>query len=155
LLTYKVQSSIFFLSSNFVFSNDTFLIMFYFIFYLDICFINQNKIRVSQAWKAFWALKFILLDKSLNRKIRLDALDTCIMPVLTYASQTWSLTTNNIEVCQRKMVRKILGVSTRDIISNTKLQNGPCRRVPHNKLRDPNGNGQDMSQGFTAPDGDR
>ena len=44
---------------------------------------------------------------------------------LLYASQTWSLTTkhkNTIEVCQRKMARKILGVSTKDRISNTQLQ---------------------------------
>ena len=47
------------------------------------------------------------------------------MPVLLYASQAWSLTTkhkNTIEVCQIKMAKKILGVSTRDRISNTQLQ---------------------------------
>ena len=47
------------------------------------------------------------------------------MPVLLYASQTWSLTTkhkNTIEVCQRKVLRKILGISTRDRISNNHLQ---------------------------------
>ena len=27
--------------------------------------------------------------------------------------------------------------------------------MPHNKLHDTNGNGQDMLQGFTAPDGHR
>ena len=32
---------------------------------------KEIKRRVSQAWKAFWALKFILLDKSLNRKLKL------------------------------------------------------------------------------------
>ena len=40
-----------------------------------------------------------------------------------------------------------------DRIPNSK--NGPCRRVPHNKLHDPNGNGQEMSQGFTTPHGRR
>jgi hypothetical protein len=72
---------------------------------------KEIKTRVFQAWKTFWVLKFILLDKSLNRKFRLKALDTCIMPVLLYASQIWSITTkhkNNIEVCQGRMVRKIL-----------------------------------------------
>ena len=85
---------------------------------------KEIKRRVSQAWKAFWALKFIFLD-ILDRKIRLDCLDTCLMPVPLYASQTWSLTTKNkntIEVCQRKMARKILGVCARDRISNTQLQ---------------------------------
>jgi hypothetical protein len=37
---------------------------------------KEIKRRVSQAWKAFWALKCILLNKSINRKIRLDAQDT-------------------------------------------------------------------------------
>ena len=47
------------------------------------------------------------------------------MPILLNVTQIWSLTTklkNNIEICQRKMVRKILGVSTRDKIFNTQLQ---------------------------------
>ena len=42
---------------------------------------KEIKRRVSQAWKALWAFKFIFLDKSLNKKIRLDVLDTCIMRV--------------------------------------------------------------------------
>ena len=82
---------------------------------------KEIKRIVSRARKTIWALKFIFLDKTLNRKIRLNALDTCIMPVLLYASQTGSLTNkhkNTIEVCQRKMVRKILGISTRGRISN-------------------------------------
>ena len=33
------------------------------------------------------------------------------------------------------------------------FKNGPYRKAPHNKLHDPNGNGQDMSQGFATPDG--
>ena len=47
------------------------------------------------------------------------------MPVLLYASQTWSVTTkhkNTIEVCQRKIASKILGVSTRGRIYKTQLQ---------------------------------
>ena len=59
-----------------------------------------------------------------NSYVWLDALDTCIIPFHLYASQTWSLTTKhkNIEFCQRKRVRKILGVSTTNRISNTQLQ---------------------------------
>ena len=59
-----------------------------------------------------------------NSYVWLDALDTCIIPVHLYACQTWSLTTKhkNIEFSQRKRVRKILGVSTTNRISNTQLQ---------------------------------
>ena len=86
---------------------------------------KEIKRRASQAWRAFWEVRFILMDKSLNRKIILGALDTCIVPVLLYDTHTWSLTNkhkNTIEVCQRKMVSNMLGVSTRHRIS----KNGPC-----------------------------
>jgi hypothetical protein len=68
------------------------------------------------------------MDKSLNRKISLDVLAAWIMSVLLYASQTWSLTNKHkytIEVCQRKMVRKILGVSTRQNLQH------PTPRMVH------------------------
>lgn len=81
--------------------------------------------RITQSWKAFWALKFIFLDKSLNRRLRIEALSSCVFPVLTYGCQTWALTERqrrSIEICQRKMERKIIGVSLRDKISNIALQ---------------------------------
>lgn len=86
---------------------------------------KEIKRRVTQAWKAFWALKFILQNKSLNRNLRLQALTTCIFPVLLYGCQTWALTArqkNTLAVCQRGMERKILGISLKDRINNKRLQ---------------------------------
>ena len=86
---------------------------------------KEIKRRIAQSWKAFWSLKFIVLDKSLNRKLRLEALNTCVFPVLLYGCQTWALTDRqrkSIEICQRKMERKILGITPRDRVSNTRLQ---------------------------------
>jgi hypothetical protein len=46
--------------------------------------------RINLAWGKFWSLKFILLDKSINIKLRLEAVQTCVIPVLIYGSQTWT-----------------------------------------------------------------
>lgn len=81
--------------------------------------------RIALAWKAFWSLKFILLDKSLNRKLKMETLQTCVLPTLLYGCQTWNLTAKlkyTLQVCQRKMERKILGITLKDRISNTTLQ---------------------------------
>ena len=53
---------------------------------------KELKRRIALAWKTFWALKFILLDKKLNRKIKIKALESCIFPSLLYDCQTWNLT---------------------------------------------------------------
>lgn len=82
--------------------------------------------RTSAAWKAFWSLKSILLEKSINRKLRFEVLESCIFPILLYGCQTWSLVDKlkqSIQVCQRKMQRKILGISLQDRISNEELRN--------------------------------
>jgi hypothetical protein len=44
--------------------------------------------RISLAWGKFWSLQFILLDKSINIKLRLEAIQTRVIPVLIYGSQT-------------------------------------------------------------------
>ncbi|CAG9137409.1 unnamed protein product [Plutella xylostella] len=49
----------------------------------------------------------------------------CILPVLTYGAQTWSLTEyqkSKLKVCQRAMERTILGVRRIDRIRNTMLR---------------------------------
>ena len=78
--------------------------------------------RISLAWKKFWGLKFILLDRSLPLKIKQHVMDTCILPVMLYGAQTWTLNKhekNMLSICQRKMERKLLGVSLMDKIRNT------------------------------------
>lgn len=80
--------------------------------------------RISLAWKSFWSLQFILLDKTINRRLKLEVLQTCVYPTLLYGCQTWSTTNrqmNALEICQRKMERKILGITMRDRISNESL----------------------------------
>ena len=48
----------------------------------------------------------------MDRKIKIKALESCIFPSLLYDCQTWNLTEKqkkNLQICQRKMERKILG----------------------------------------------
>ncbi|CAG9133292.1 unnamed protein product [Plutella xylostella] len=80
--------------------------------------------RIENAWKSFWSMKSLMkgnLPLSLKRKL----IDMCILPVLTYGAQTWSLTESQkskLKVCQRAMERSILGVKRTDRIRNTDLR---------------------------------
>ncbi|KAI5708080.1 hypothetical protein M8J77_016020 [Diaphorina citri] len=49
----------------------------------------------------------------------------CILPVLTYGTETLALTkeqSRKLKVCQRRMERSILGISLRDRIRNTEIR---------------------------------
>lgn len=86
---------------------------------------NEIQRRIRQAWGKFWGLKFLLLDKDINRELRLEALQTCIIPTLTYGSQTWTLTKEQelkIQRCQRRMERKILDIKLVDKVRNEELR---------------------------------
>ncbi|PSN36639.1 hypothetical protein C0J52_22290 [Blattella germanica] len=67
------------------------------------------------------------LERALTRT-KFDILgicESCVYPVQLYGCQTWTLTSklkNKIGICQRKMQRKILGVTRRDRIPNTVLR---------------------------------
>lgn len=81
--------------------------------------------RISLAWNKFWSLSFILLDKKLKINIKREIMDMCILPVLIYGAQTWSLTEkqkNMLRINQRKMERKILCISLKDKIRNSEIR---------------------------------
>jgi hypothetical protein len=81
--------------------------------------------RISLAWGKIWSVRFVLLDKSINIKLRLEAIQTCVIPVLIYGSQTWTFTkrqTQAIQICQRIMERKVLGINLKDRMRNEELR---------------------------------
>ena len=52
-------------------------------------------------------------------------MDACVLPSLTYACQTWSLTEQNakrVQVCQRTMERSLLGIKLIDKQRNTDIR---------------------------------
>ncbi|CAG9128206.1 unnamed protein product [Plutella xylostella] len=80
--------------------------------------------RITNAWKSFWSMKD-LMKGTLPLTLKRQLIDMCILPVLTYGSQTWSLTEHQkskLKVCQRAMERTILGVRRIDRIRNTTLR---------------------------------
>jgi hypothetical protein len=57
--------------------------------------------------------------------LRLEAIQTCIIPVLIYCSQTWTFTkrqTQVIQIYQRKMEREVLGINLKDRMWNEELR---------------------------------
>lgn len=73
---------------------------------------NEKEIdrRINIAWKKFWAQKEILKE-NYSPKMKKVIMDSCILPSLTYASQTWVYTErvkNKIMSCQHAMERSIL-----------------------------------------------
>jgi len=86
---------------------------------------KELKIRRIKAWGKFWSLNKISKNKKLGLKSKVKILDSCILPVLSYGSQTWSLTkvqTQKLQKTQRAMERKIMGIRLRDKISNRELR---------------------------------
>ncbi|KAJ4435660.1 hypothetical protein ANN_18276 [Periplaneta americana] len=48
--------------------------------------------RIASAWRKFWSLSFILMDKSQKLQDNRQIFNSCIAPVLLYGAQSWSLT---------------------------------------------------------------
>ncbi|KAJ2954579.1 hypothetical protein O0L34_g2871 [Tuta absoluta] len=80
--------------------------------------------RTENAWKSYWSMKEHMksdLPISLKRKL----MDVCILPILTYGAQTWSLTEaqrSSLKICQRAMERSMLGLKRTDRVRNTILR---------------------------------
>jgi hypothetical protein len=73
--------------------------------------------RVRLGWAAFKKLDYILKNKKIPQNLKTKVFDQCILPVLTYGCQTWTLTkeiVNKLHVTQRAMERAMLGISLRD-----------------------------------------
>lgn len=85
--------------------------------------------RVNIAWNKFWSLKEVL-KSNLPVRLKKQVLDSCILPSLSYASQTWifnKFTRNKIVTTQRAMERSTLKLklkhkrTNRDIRNTTKV----------------------------------
>lgn len=71
--------------------------------------------RISNFWRAFWAQEFIL-KSNMKLKIKLKVLEMCIMSVLGYGCQSWSLTKK--QVSQYSVLRSLI----KDKISIEKIK---------------------------------
>ncbi|KAJ4432629.1 hypothetical protein ANN_21252 [Periplaneta americana] len=83
--------------------------------------------RIASAWRKFWSLSFILMDKSQKLQNKRQIFNSCIAPVLLYGAQSWSLTKKQalkLGRCQKRMERKntVLGISLKDRIRNEEVR---------------------------------
>ncbi|GBP38812.1 Putative uncharacterized transposon-derived protein F52C9.6 [Eumeta japonica] len=80
--------------------------------------------RVNITWKKFWSLKEIL-KSDMTIRMKAKVMNTCLLPSLTYACQTWKFTRtvkNKITSCQRSMERSILKIKKIQKISHTDIR---------------------------------
>ena len=80
--------------------------------------------RIQLGWAAFGKLRGIFSSK-LPQCLKTKVFNQCVLPVMTYGSETWSLTADLLEklrVTQRAMERAMLGVSLRDKIRNEDIR---------------------------------
>lgn len=88
------------------------------------CTNKEIERRIGQTWKKYWAMKNIFKAK-IPMKLKRLAFNTCILPCLTYGSQTWTLTKDTIkkiQVCQRSIERSILNIRLSDRIRITEIK---------------------------------
>lgn len=80
--------------------------------------------RVRQTWNKYWSYKEVFKSEMpvfLKKKV----MDSCLIPCLTYACQTWKFTNkikNKIITCQRGMERSMLGIRKIQKINHTKIR---------------------------------
>ncbi|KAI8438500.1 hypothetical protein MSG28_010984 [Choristoneura fumiferana] len=71
--------------------------------------------RIRLGWAAFGKLRSVFSSK-LPQCLKSKVFDQCVLPVMTYGSETWALTMGlmrKLKVTQRAMERAMLGVSLR------------------------------------------
>lgn len=80
--------------------------------------------RVGLTWAAFGKLKHVFkadIPMCLKRRV----FNQCVLPVLTYGSETLTLTKksiNKIRVAQRAMERSMMGITLRDRVPNDQIR---------------------------------
>jgi len=70
----------------------------------------QERIRLGN--KAFYANRKLLNSKSISRSCKMKIYKTLIRPIVTYGSETWTLTSeieNALRTFERKILRKMFG----------------------------------------------
>jgi hypothetical protein len=81
--------------------------------------------RIKLAWRAFGRNSIIFKSK-MPLHLKSKTFDQCILPVLTYGCETWTLNatiTNKLATTQRSMERSMLGITKRDRKRNTWIRN--------------------------------
>ena len=79
--------------------------------------VQEMKRRIGQGWRAFCKLDNIMEDKNVPMRLKRKAFNRCILSVMTYECETWSLSNTQLEklvTTERKMKRIMIGVTLKD-----------------------------------------
>ena len=92
--------------------------------------------RIAKGNKAHYANAKLIKSKFLKKNTKMKIYKTTIRPVVTYSSQTWTLTAkdeNNLRIFGRQILRKIFGPVNIDSVwrirNNTEIDNLTLRRA--------------------------
>lgn len=80
--------------------------------------------RTRNSWNKYWSYKEIM-KSNVPIELKKKILDSCILPCLTYACQTWKFTNkikNKITTCQRSMERSMLKIKKVHKIRHTAIR---------------------------------
>ena len=86
---------------------------------------QEVSIRIKAGWSVFGKYREIFLDRHLPMSLKRKVFNQCVLPAMTYGSQTWSLTkalVKKLETSQRAMERRMLNVKLKDRIRNTTIR---------------------------------
>lgn len=81
--------------------------------------------RTANGWKKYWSLKEVFKSNELSMQIKRKVFESCVLPVITYGCETWSLTKQHrekLERCQRAMERSMTGTKRQDRVRSTKIR---------------------------------
>lgn len=80
--------------------------------------------RIQLGWAAFSKLEDVLRSQ-IPQCLKTKVFNQCVLPILTYGAETWTLTKANmhkIKVAQRAMERAMLGISLVDRVPNVEIR---------------------------------
>ena len=78
---------------------------------------DQGEEMIGQGWSAFCKLDNFMRDKNVLMGLKRKEFNECILPVMTYGCETWSLRNIQLEklvTTQRKMERIMVGVTLKN-----------------------------------------
>ena len=59
--------------------------------------VQEMRRRIGQEWSAFCKMNNIMVAKNVRIKLKRKAFNECILPVMTYGCETWSLRNTELE----------------------------------------------------------
>ena len=86
---------------------------------------QEVSIRIKAGWTVLGKYREIFLDKHLLMSLKRKVFNQCVLPVMIYGCQTWSLTkalVKKLETSRRAMERRMLNVKLKDRIRNAAIR---------------------------------